>query len=90
MEEVKKLSKEYPANVGRKIVEVIDFEEAETEKLELIKRHFGLKHNKEAIKALIAEKCDDIKLTEEKQRKRQIEEARTMEYLEKGEYYCPM
>ena len=90
MEEVKKLSKEYPANVGRKIVEVMDFEEAETEKLELIKRHFGLKHNKEAIKALIAEKCDDIKLTEEKQRKRQIEEARIMEYLEKGEYACPM
>jgi hypothetical protein len=90
MEEVKKLSKEYPANVGRKIVEVMDFEEAETEKLELIKRHMGLKKNKEVIKALIAEKCDDIKLTEEKQRKRQIEEDRTMEYLEKGEYTCPM
>jgi hypothetical protein len=84
------LSKEAPASVGRKIVEVIDFEEAETEKLELIKRHFGLKKNKEAIKTLIAEKCDDIKLTEERQRKRQIEEARTMEYLEKGEYACPM
>jgi hypothetical protein len=39
---------------------------------------------------LIAEKCDDIKLTKEKQRKRQIEEARTMDYLEKGEYKCPM
>jgi hypothetical protein len=90
MEEVKKLSKEYPANAGRKIVEVMDFEEAETEKLELIKRHMGLKKNKEVIKALIAEKCDDIKLTEEKQRKRQIEEDRTMEYLEKGEYTCPM
>jgi hypothetical protein len=90
MKEVKKVSKTYSTNVGRKIVEVIDFEGAETEKLELIKRHFGLKHNKEAIKALIAEKCDDIKLTEEKQRKRQIEETRTMDYLEKGEYKCPM
>jgi hypothetical protein len=90
MEEVKKVSKAYSTNVGRKIVEVIDFEGAEAEKLELIKRHFGLKHNKEAIKALIAEKCDDIKLTEEKQRKRQIEETRTMDYLEKGEYKCPM
>ena len=84
------MSKAYSANVGRKIVEVIDFEGDETEKLELIKRYFGLKHNKEAIKALIAEKCDDIKLTDEKQRKRQIEEARTMDYLEKSEYKCPM
>jgi hypothetical protein len=90
IEGVKKLKKEYPANVGRKIVEVIDFEEAEAEKLELVKRHMGLKQNKEAIKALISEKCDEIKLTEEKQRKRQIEEARAMEYLEKGEYSCPM
>jgi hypothetical protein len=87
---VKKLKKEYPANVGRKIVEVIDFEEADVEKLELVKRHMGLKHNKETIKALIFEKCADIKLTEEKQRKRQIEEAEAMEYLEKGEYECPM
>jgi hypothetical protein len=87
---MKKLKKEYPAKVGRKIVEVIDFEEAEAEKLGLVKRYMGLKQNKEAIKALIFEKCDDIKLTEEKQRKRQIEEVRTMEYLEKGEYTCPM
>ena len=84
------MSKAYSTNVGRKIVEVIDFEGDETEKLELIKRYFGLKHNKEAIKALIAEKCDDIKLTDEKQRKRKIEEARTMDYLEKSEYKCPM
>jgi hypothetical protein len=84
------LKKEYPANVGRKTVEVIDFEEAEAEKLELVKRHMGLKQNKETIKALIFEKCDDIKLTEEKQRKRQIEETRAMEYLEKGTYTCPM
>jgi hypothetical protein len=87
---VKKLKKEYAANVGRKTVEVIDFEEAETEKLELVRRHMGLKQNKEAIKALISEKCDDIKLKEEKQRKQQIEEAKAMEYLEKGEYKCPM
>jgi long-subunit acyl-CoA synthetase (AMP-forming) len=90
MEEVKKLSKEYPAKEGGKMVEVIDFEEAEAEKLELIKRSMGLKQNKEAIKALIYEKCDDIKRAEEKQRKRQIEEAGSMEYLEKGEYACPM
>jgi dsRNA-specific ribonuclease len=50
----------------------------------------GLKQNKEVIKALISEKCDDIRLTEEKQHKRQIEEAKAMDYLEKGEYKCPM
>lgn len=82
--------KEHPANVGRKTVEIIDFEETEAEKLELVKRHMGLKQNKEVIKALIFEKCDDIKLTEEKQRKQQSEEAKAMEYLEKGEYKCPM
>jgi hypothetical protein len=71
-------------------VEMVDFDEAETEKLELVKRHMGLQQNKEAIKALISEKCKAIKLTEERQRKRQIEEARIMEYLEIGEYACPM
>ena len=86
---MKKL-KEYPANAGGKTVEMIDFEEAEIEKLELVKRHMGLKQNKEVVKALIFEKCDDIKLTEEKQRKQQIGEAKAMEYLEKGEYKCPM
>jgi hypothetical protein len=89
IEEVKKL-KEHPANVGRKTVEMIDFEETEAEKLELVKRHMGLKQNREVIKALICEKCDEIKLLEEAQRKRQIEEAKAMEWLEKGEYKCPM
>ncbi len=76
--------------MGRKTVEMIDFEAPEAEKLEFVKRHLGLKQNKEAIKALIFEKCEDIKLTEENQRKRQNEEAKTREYLEKGEYRCPM
>jgi hypothetical protein len=90
IKEVKKLKKEYPANVGRKIVEMIEFEEAEAEKLELVKRHMGLKQNREVIKALICEKCDEIKLLEEEQRKRQMDEAKAMEWLEKGEYKCPM
>jgi hypothetical protein len=90
IKEVKKLEKEYPGNVSRKTVEIIEFEEAEAEKLELVRRHMGLKQNKEVIKALICEKCDEIKLVEEKQRKRQIEEAKAMECLEKGEYRCPM
>jgi len=52
---------------------MIDFEETEVEKLEFVKSHMGLKQNREVIRALIFEKCDDIRLTEEKQRKRQIE-----------------
>jgi len=87
---VKKVNKKYPKKVDRKIVEVLDFDEAEREKLELVTKHMGLKQNKEAIKALIFDKCDEIKLTEEKQRKRQIEEDKAMEYLEKGEYIYPM
>jgi hypothetical protein len=90
LKEVKKMKKEYSANVGRKTVEMIEFEEAEAEKLELVKRHMGLRQNREVIKALICGKCDEIKLLEEKQRKRQIEEAKAIEYLEKGEYKCPM
>jgi hypothetical protein len=90
VKEVKKLNNEYSANVGRKIVETIEFEEAEAEKLQLVRKHMGLKQNREVIRALICEKCDEIKLLEEKQRKRQIEEAKAMECLEKGEYKCPM
>ena len=76
--------------MDRKTVEMMDFEEAEAEKLELVKKHMGLKQDGEIIKALICEKCDEIKLLEERQRKRQVEEAKAMECLEKGEYKCPM
>jgi hypothetical protein len=88
--EVKKLKNDFLPNAGRKIVEMVEFEEAEAEKLELIKRQTGLKQNKEVIKTLISEKYDAIKLQEEKQGKRQVEEAKAIEYLEKGEYECPM
>lgn len=67
---------------------MINFE-GEVEKLELIKRYFGLAESKEAIKALIVEKCNEIRLIEEKARKRQIEEAEALKYLGKGEYTCP-
>jgi hypothetical protein len=87
---VKKALKDKSSQAGGKLVEVIDFEEADSENLELLKRHFGLKNNKEAIKALIAEKCDTIRLAEEKERKRQIDEAKALEWLEKGDYTCPM
>jgi long-subunit acyl-CoA synthetase (AMP-forming) len=90
VKEVKKLSKRYPASVGGRTIETIEFEKADAEKLELVKRHMGLKQNKEVIKALICAKCDEIKLLEEKKRKRQIDEAKAMECLEKGRYKCPM
>ena len=70
-------------------MEVINFEQAEVERLDLLKKHFGLEDNKAAIKALIAEKCAAIGLAEEQERKRQIEEAKAMEWLEKGEYIFP-
>lgn len=41
---------------------MIDFE-ADSENLELLKRYFGLKNNKEAIKALVTKKCDTIRLS---------------------------
>lgn len=50
----------------------------------------NLKQNKGAIKALKSEKCDEIKLKEEKQRKRQIEEDKAMKYFAKGAYKCLM
>jgi hypothetical protein len=82
------LKKEHPLKEGRTTVEAIDFEEAEAEKLELVKKHMGLKQNKEAIKALVLEKFGEIKLAEENLRKQQIAEAKAMEYLEK--FTCPL
>ena len=81
---------EFSANYSGKIVEVISFEGVEAERLELVKKHMGLRQNKEAIKALISEKCDNIKRIEEEQNRQKIAEAKAMEYLEKGEYACPM
>jgi hypothetical protein len=85
-----KKSNKYSANARRRIVEVIGFEEAEAEKLELVKKHMSLKQNEEVIKALISEKCDNIKRIEEEQRKQKIAEAKAMDHLEKSEYECPM
>ncbi|MGD6807879.1 MAG: hypothetical protein ACQCN4_13090 [Candidatus Bathyarchaeia archaeon] len=53
------------------VEEVVLFPE-EVVKLELIKSHLGVEKNTEAIKALIVEKCDAIKLAEEKQRNRRL------------------
>jgi hypothetical protein len=85
---VKRVKKEYPLKEGSKTVEAINFEEAEAEKLELVKKHMGLKQNKDVIKALVLEKFGAIKLAEENLRKQQIAEAKAMEYLEN--FTCPL
>jgi hypothetical protein len=82
------LKKEHPLKEGRKTVEAIDFEEADAEKLELIKKHMGLKQNKDVIKALVREKFGEIKLAEENLRKQQIAEAKAMDYAK--HFTCPL
>ena len=85
-----KKSKEYSANTGRGTVETVDFEAAEAEKLEFVKKHMGLNQSKDVIKALICEKCDSIKRIQEEQRKQKNAEDTAMAYLETDEYKCPM
>jgi hypothetical protein len=84
------LSGEYSASSSGKTIETIEFDESYGEKLGLLRRHMGIEQNDEVIRALICEKCDEIKLLEEKQRRQQIQEAKSLEWLEKGEYKCPM
>jgi hypothetical protein len=68
----------------------INFENAETEKFEVVKRYMGLKQNTEVIRALISEKYNEIMILEEKRRLQRIREAEALEWLEKGKYKCPM
>jgi len=68
----------------------INFEDAETEKFEVVKRYMGLKQNTEVIRALISEKYNEIMILEEKRRLQRIREAEALEWLEKGKYKCPM
>jgi hypothetical protein len=74
----------------KKIPIRIDFEDAEAEKFEIVKKYMGLKQNTEVIRALISEKYNELKALEEKRRLQRIREAEAMERLEKGEYKCPM
>ena len=60
----------------------------EAEKFELVKRHMGLKKNKDVIKALILEKFDEIKLEEKNLTKQRIAEEKAMEYSES--FTCPL
>ena len=82
------MKKTHPVKKGRTTVEAIDFEEDEAEKLELVKRHMGLKQNKDVIEALILEKFDEIKLEEKNLAKQRIAEEKAMEYLEN--FTCPL
>jgi len=50
----------------------------------------GLKQNTEVIRALISEKYNEIIILEEKRHLQRIREAEALEWLEKGEYKCPM
>lgn len=68
----------------------IDFEDIDAEKFEVVKKYLGLKQNTEVIRALLSEKYNEIRLLNEKQRAQRIKEAEAMEWLEKGEYKCPM
>ena len=68
----------------------IDFEDEEAERFNVVKEHMGLKQNTEVIRALISERYHEIKVKEEKERLQRIREAEAMEWLEKGEYKCPM
>ena len=87
---MKKISKELAGVAGGKVVVTISFEKTDIENLALLKKHMGFEQSKDVVKALIVAKCDEIKLEEEKWHTQQIEEARVMEYLEKGDYKCPM
>jgi hypothetical protein len=74
----------------RKVPIRIDFEKTEAEKFNVVKEYMGLKQNTEVIRALISEKYNEIQLSKQRRRAQLAKEAEAMEWLEKGEYKCPM
>ena len=68
----------------------MDFEGTEAEKFRTVKKYVGLKQNTEVIRALISEKYNEIQLIEQRRQDQLAREAKAMEWLEKGEYRCPM
>jgi len=68
----------------------INFEDTEAKKFEVVKRYMGLKQNTEVIRVLISEKYNEIIILEEKRHLQRIREAEALEWLENGEYKCPM
>ncbi len=77
-------------NLLRKVPIRIDFEGSEAEKFRTVKKYMGLKQNTEVIRALISEKYNEIELLEQRRQAQLAKEAKAMEWLEKGEYKCPM
>ena len=68
----------------------MDFEGVEFERFNTVKKYMGLKQNTEVIRALISEKYNEIQLLEQKRQTQLAKEAKALEWLEKGEYKCPM
>jgi hypothetical protein len=77
-------------SVLRRVPIRIDFEEEEVEKFNTVKNYMGLKQNTEVIRALISEKYNEIQLIKQRRQAQLTKEAKAMEWLEKGEYKCPM
>ena len=77
-------------SLSRKVPIRINFEEIEAEKFNTVKKYMGLKQNTEVVRALISEKYNEIQLLEQRRQAQLLKEAKAMEWLEKGEYKCPM
>jgi hypothetical protein len=68
----------------------IDFEGDDAKKFQFVKKYLGLKQNTEVIRALISGKYNEIQLLEQKRKADLAKENEALEWLEKGEYKCPM
>jgi hypothetical protein len=74
----------------RKVPIRINFEASEAEKFNTVKTYMGLKQNTEVIRALISEKYNEIHLLDQRRQAQLLKEAQAMEWLQNGEYTCPM
>jgi hypothetical protein len=74
----------------RKVPIRINFEAGEAEKFNTVKTYMGLKQNTEVIRALISEKYNEIHLLDQRRQAQLLKEAKAMEWLQNGEYTCPM
>jgi hypothetical protein len=77
-------------NLLRKVPIRLDFRGPEAEKFKIVKEYMGLKQNTEVIRALISEKYNEIQSLEQRRQAQLAKEAKAMEWLERGEYKCPM
>ena len=74
----------------RKVPIRIDFEGSDAEKFQYVKKYLGLKQNTEAIRALVFGKYNEIQRLEQKRAAQLAKENDALEWLEKGNYKCPM